>query len=300
MKAVTLRGRYFGPTDLSTMKLLVEKYFNEGRTTISRRICIALDWRQLNGQLKDRACRDVLRQLHNLGIVSLPPVLSADRSSVKPVRRPDFLKHIFLDYSLYETPSDLVLEMAKGDESELAWNQLIRQFHYLGHTVSVGRTIKYLVWGDLNLIGAISFSSPSWKIAVRDLALQKLGIADIQHDVINNSRFLILPNVLAANAASRVLSLATKQVVRDWYDYYKVRPKIVETFVHSNMFLGTCYKAANWTEIGVTRGYTKSGPSHLTNGEQKRIFIYGLSKAMRKKIGMLTPSDGLRLGDHSS
>jgi len=73
--------------------------------------------------------------------------------------------------------------------------------------------------------------------------------------VINNSRFILMPWVRVKNLASRVLSLALRQVTGDWPERYGVRPLLAETFVDPARFAGTIYRAANWIELGMTTGW---------------------------------------------
>ena len=289
---MTIRGRAFTRAELRFIQYAVSDQYDNGRTVISRFICEELDWRQPNGWLKDRACRDVLRELDELGLISLPPPkLSKEsktcRSKSRTSRAPKNLGPI-----VNRLAEDLRLEFAKGSKLEQVWNELVENYHYLGHKIVVGRCIKYLVIADSNLVGAISFSSPAWQLASRDTLLPQLGIElSSIHDVtINNSRFLILPNVQVPNLASRVLALATKKIVADWTDYYSVEPLIAETFVESDKFLGTCYRAANWIRVGNTKGFAKRGASYRNGQTFKHIFLYGLNKNIRRKLSLLRDS----------
>ena len=66
------RGRCFTIRQLQRIKYLTERYFDEGRTAISERVCSFLRWKQANGRLKDVACREVLRKLEEEGVINLP------------------------------------------------------------------------------------------------------------------------------------------------------------------------------------------------------------------------------------
>jgi len=261
-------------------------------------VCARLGWRQPNGWLKGRACRDALRRLEELRIIKLPPKLvktSNKRRTVRDRRKlklpPGTVKRVVV------MPQTLTLDWAKGNSAETLWNALVEKYHYLGHNVQVGRCLKYLVRGDGQLLGAISFSSPAWKLAVRDELLRKMGVSGARaiHDlVVNNSRFLILPQVRVPHLASRVLAFATRQVVVDWSRYYSIAPKFAETFVELRR-KGTCYRAANWSVIGTTNGYAKVGASHHNSQKPKTLFVYGLSRVYRRKLMAVLPSLDLQL-----
>ena len=87
-----------------------------------------------------------------------------------------------------------------------------------------------------------------WSVAQREARLQL---------VVNNARFLILPWVQVRNLASTVLSRSSRRLPDDWQARYGYRPLLLETFVQSDRFAGTSYRAANWTHVGQTQGRGK-------------------------------------------
>ena len=140
------------------------------------------------------------------------------------------------------------------------WNELIERYHYLGHKPLPGAQIKYLVFSSQGTpLAALGFGAAAWKVAPRD---NFIGWSPQQrernlHLIVNNARFLILPWVISRNLASRILSIAAKQLPLDWQKYYNYQPVLLETFVQKNRFKGTCYRAANWILIGQTQGRGK-------------------------------------------
>lgn len=296
---LVLRNREFGLRELRIILQTVSSHGKEGRTRVSEVVCERLDWRQPNGWLKDRACRDALRRLARRGLVKLPPRLAKNggRKPVWTLPRAH-VKRLSSQPPLTALPSTLNLEFAKGNEAERIWNYLVARHHYLGYKVAVGRCIKYLVHSGEYVLGAIAFSSPVWRLARRDTVLSECGLAtaDIHERVINNTRFVLLPSARVEHLASRVLSVATQQVALDWAWYYAVRPLVVETFVQPSRFDGTCYKAANWLHIGETRGFAKVGPTHHNSQEPKAIFLYGLTRNMRNRLTRALAQQELKRG----
>lgn len=279
---LVIRGRRFTRATIRAVRHDVSKHFSRGRTHISIQLCRKLNWRQPNGWLKDRACRHALRKLEELGFVSLPPRIA------KPFRgRPPRTGQSSFQSADY-SHADLTLIWAKGNKAEITWNDLVQKHHYLGHRVVVGRCIKYLVKQRNEIVAAICFSSAAWNLKQRNVLLSELGIPpwEIRDLVINNSRFLLLVKG-CANMASRILALATSRIATDWFNYYSIRPRIIETFVEPRRFEGTCYKAANWLMIGTTRGFKKVGATHLNSQPPKLIFVYGLNPATRCRLPQL-------------
>ena len=73
--------------------------------------------------------------------------------------------------------------------------------------------------------------------------------------VANNSRFLILPEIECPNLATRVLGLCLGRLSEDWQAHYGHPILVVESFVDSQLFRGTCYKAQGWSRLGQTKGF---------------------------------------------
>jgi hypothetical protein len=221
--------------------------------------------------------------LHCKKVIRLPKPLLKGSELNKDKPAPPIRTFVFRPI---EGSGRIKLEFAKGNAAEKTWNQLVEEHHYLGHQVVVGRCLKYLVKLDDKLVGAISFSSASWRLQTRDQLLGNLGWdqAEIRDRVINNSRFLILPTVKIPNLASGVLSIATRQVRQDWELYYGVRPYVVETFVQPSRFKGTCYQASNWIQVGITKGFAKRGATYRNSQEPKALFLHGLEPRIRTRL----------------
>ena len=80
------------------------------------------------------------------------------------------------------------------------------------------------------------------------------------------------------NLASQILSIAARQIQDDWEKRYKYRPVLLETFVETDRFRATSYKAANWRLVGTTKGRGKLGPAGKQSVPFKNIWLYPLDK----------------------
>lgn len=89
------------------------------------------------------------------------------------------------------------------------YQDLMQEHHYLGNLPKIGETLWYIaLWRDV-WVALISFSAAALKCAARD---QWIGWSSRQQYarltlVVNNSRFLILPEGRIPNMGSRLLSL---------------------------------------------------------------------------------------------
>ena len=102
--------------------------------------------------------------------------------------------------------------------------------------------------------------------------------------MVNNTRFLILPWVESRNLASRLLSLAAKRVPRDWHARYGYQPLLLETFVPSDRHAGTCYRAANWLEVGRTKGRGQMDRQFKAKVAKKTMFLYPLVNDAARRL----------------
>ena len=61
----------------------------------------------------------------------------------------------------------------------------------------------------------------------------------------------------------------------------------VETFIDPQRFAGTCYRAANWTLLGVTTGRGKDAPTRAANRSIKQVLGYALVKDFRQRLSQV-------------
>ena len=116
------------------------------------------------------------------------------------------------------------------------------------------------------------------------------------HTVVNMSRFLIRPSVRCANLASRVLAMAVQRLPEDFQQRYGYRPFLLESFVDSAHFTGTCYQAANWIRIGRTQGRGRQDRFRQANETVKDIYVYPLEKDFRAQLGLASDAGRSALG----
>jgi len=99
--------------------------------------------------------------------------------------------------------------------------------------------------------------------------------------VVNNARFLILPDVQVPNLASKILAHSTRRLPADWQVTYGYTPVLLETFVETDRFAGTSYRAANWIRVGQTKGRGKLDRTHAKALPVKDVYVYPLNRAYR-------------------
>jgi hypothetical protein len=253
------------------------------RTALSREVAGWLDWRDPHGQVKEMSCRVALLKLERRGLIALPPARPVSFTQCRS-RTDPALPLVAGAATLAELgPIELVgVDDARGSR---AWRQLMSQ-HPLGGGPLCGAQLRYLVRCAAGYLGALSFSAAAWRLAARDayIGWDDATRASLLGRVVNNSRFLILPSVEVPNLASHVLALAEQRLARDWQARYGVRPVLLETFVDSTRYQGTCYRAANWIEVGTTRGRGRQDRTRSACTAAKRILLRPLSRDWREQL----------------
>jgi len=95
--------------------------------------------------------------------------------------------------------------------------------------------------------------------------------------VVNNSRFLILPDWHLPNLGSKILSLCQKRIPADWQSTFGHPLCLLETFVDPTRFHGTVYKASNWLHVGDTKGFRRTRKGYSAEPDSpKMIFVMPL------------------------
>ena len=184
------------------------------------------------------------------------------------------------------TTKALTVELVDNPQEEAQWNKLITQYHYLKEYRLVGESLRYVVKQNGVWIALLGWSSAAFHLRARDAWI---GWTDAQrqagrHLLAGNARFLLLgPKAQSPNLASRILSLNLQRLSEDWLARYGHPIALVETYVDPQRFEGTCYRAANWIQIGVTKGFGRSRLDFYQLHEHpKAIFVYRLHPKARQ------------------
>jgi len=150
----------------------------------------------------------------------------------------------------------------------------------------VGEHLKYLVTAQGQPIACFCWSSAPRHLAPRD---QHIGWSQLKRKqnirfVAYQSRFLILPWVRVPHLASHLLGRMARQLSDDWEQVYAHPIYFTETFVDTERNRGTCYRAANWTHLGLTKGLGKAAHNREQNRSLKHVFGYPLVRDFRRRL----------------
>lgn len=280
-----IRTRTIDQVELQRIRNTVAKNWDKGRTAISRILCRRWNWRQENGLLKDMACRALLLALEKKGEIKLPARLNENFRFPRKARDIDPYDSSELRGRLSDF-SSLTIRMVRFNPAEALWDHLVDNYHYLARPWIVGSYLKYIAYLGERPVACLGWGSAAWKVACRDRMIGWDSDAKQSnlHKVVNNVRFLILPWVQIEHLASKVLSTNIRSLRRDWRNFYNSPVVLLETFVDTQRFAGTCYRAANWKCIGTTQGRGKYDRLHQALSAVKAVFVYPLGQDFREAL----------------
>jgi hypothetical protein len=281
------RGRAVTAEDILFIRRLLEENPHLSRRKVSSKLCEAWDWKQTNGALRDMVCRGLLLMLHRAGEIELPPVRQV---SLNPFVRRERPQSVLIDMTpLTGALADLrplSFQQVRRTSDESLFNSLIEYHHYLGYEQPVGEHLKYLVWSQGRPIACMAWSSAPRHLGSRDRHIgwsaeaRRRNIRFIAY----NTRFLILPWVQVPHLASHILGRIASTLSKDWEQLYGHPVYFAETFIEPGRFRGTCYRAANWTVLGLTTGRGKDSTSKRPNRSLKEVLAYPLTPRFRELL----------------
>jgi hypothetical protein len=287
-KIMVIQGRELHVEDIGLIRSLLAEHEDWCRTRISKELCWRWDWRNGQGRFKDMAARTLLLKLERAGLIQLPKRRGLSSNGFRNRNSP-LVAHATesIRCALRDLRPLTVSIVEPGSADLRLFNCLLSRYHYLGHRNTVGENIRYLVRDCTGRpVGCALFGSAAWKCAARDTWIgwdrgrreANLGF------LTNNTRFLVLPWVTVPHLASHLLATLARRVRADWQAKYGHPVHALETFVESDRFKGTCYRAANWLRLGSTQGRTRNDRNHCIRATVKDVYLYPLSPDFRREL----------------
>lgn len=282
LKILSCQGRKVTQEQLQWLRRLIEEHPQWSRWRLCKNLCEQLDWRTANGQLKTFAAKSFLAKLEQRGLCQLPAIRTSMRRPPPPVPRIEDLnlpEPEPIEVSLRELRPLHISLVETGSDLKHYWRACLVSYHYLGLRSIVGENLRYLISDRQHRpLACALFGAAAWKCACRD---QFIGWGTEQrqshlHLIAGNSRFLILPWVRVKCLASTILSRIIRRIDADWRQRYGHGLELLETFVDTQRFRGTCYQAANWMSLGYTRGRTRQDRHHQIKVSPKQVYVYRL------------------------
>ena len=283
------------PDSIESIRELLGRNEHVHRSALSDAVCRQFGFLDSRGATQVAGCAKALRELERAGHFVLPVPLDRDAARPRKRRTPRRLDAPVAPPQGVPARAGEVrgLELIRVDSEDgiRLWNELMCE-HPQGAGVMVGAQMRYLIASEHGWLGGLGFGASAIKLGDRD---QWIGWEVSQqrehlHRVIGMSRFLIRPSVHCHNLASMVLGMVLRSVAQDFEDQYHYRPWLVESFVDSDFFAGTCYQATNWVAVGKTRGRGRQDREHRSAQSVKAIYVYPLEADFRARMGVAEPA----------
>jgi len=285
---LSYRGRQIRETDVVFLRELIAQNPALSRRRLSAKVCEAWGWVQPNGQLRDMVCRSLMLALHRAGHIQLPAKRRSTINNAIAHRR-------VAAGATYDTDAitgtvaslgPLTIRMARRTGDEPLFAQLLRDHHYLGYSRPVGEHLKYLVMAGDHPVACLAWSSAPLQLDLRDrfVGAPKAAYRHNLHQIAYNSRYLILPWVHVRHLASHLLGLIARRISADWQELYHHPIQLLESFVDTERFRGTCYRAANWRCLGRSKGRGTKSKHGRPDCSIKELWVYPLGKHFRRHL----------------
>jgi hypothetical protein len=294
MQAVLrFRGRNITEVEIAFIRALIAANPTSNRQRISRALCEAWNWlRQPNGHLRDMLARGLLLALHRAGHIELPP--PRPRAPMNYLALPNAERPAPRQVQVDDTPlcttlaglGPLTWAQVRRTPQEALFNWLMHSEHYLGHVRPVGENLKFMVFAGLRPVALFAWSSAPRHLGPRD---RYIGWSqEVRRKNINllayNTRFLVPGWVRVPHLASHLLSRMTRMLPVEWEKMYGHPVYFAETFVDPERHRGTCYRAANWVNLGRTQGLGKDSRNKNQNRSLKDVLGLPLTSDFRERL----------------
>ena len=288
-----IKRRLSRPEVIEHVRSVLAENGEMNRTTFAAELCECYGFFDARGTPQISSCLKALRELESGGHFALPrPLMQPGRSSPRRLTEPVAIPQ--------EVPQaagavrGLRLIAVETEVHMRIWNEMMIREHPQGAGPLVGRQLRYLIDSEHGWLGGVGFGAAALQLRDRD---RWIGWnAEIRrshlHRVIGLSRFLIRPDVHCRNLASHLLGMILRVAPVDFEQRYGFRPWLVESFVDTSCFSGTCYRAANWLRVGRTQGRGRQDRHWKMAESVKDIYLYPLETDFRSGMG-LPPDSGL-------
>ena len=285
---IKYRGMVATASRVEFIRQLIASNPDDSRRSLSKKLCEAWNWVQPNGSLRDMVCRGFMLELHRAGVIRLPEKKRTPNNPLGGVRKKSDQVEVGtspITGSVKELKPFEIRQVNHTADEKLHAG-FIEQYHYLGYSHPAGEQRKYIVFSRERPVGCFSFSAASRHVASRDRFIgwdaehRKKNI----HLIAYNTRFVLLPWVAVRHLASHLLSRVAKQVAVDWQHTYNHPIYYLETFVDTERFFGTCYRAAGWVYLGKTTGRGGNDQTNKVNRSIKAVWGYPLVDEFRERM----------------
>ena len=172
-------------------------------------------------------------------------------------------------------PAPLTVRLVRAEE-RARWQQTLQQHHYLGCPRMVGQALWYVA-----TVGGPVGRAP--RLGRRRAEVPAAGCLDrlapgppVAAPALRRQQRPLLPAPRRGPAQSRLADSRAQSAPPQRATgkrAYGHPVLLAETFVDAARFRGTCYRAAGWQCLGVTRGFAKRNTGYVAHGHPKTVWV---------------------------
>lgn len=168
------------------------------------------------------------------------------------------------------------------------FNALLEQEHPLGSRQAKGRSLYQVICDETDQwVALILWTGAYWHLRPRD---QWVGWDPVTRSerlqlIVHQARFLILAQARDSVWSSAVLAASVRDLPTQWEEVFEYRPLLAETFTDPETHEGTCYKAAGWEPIGLSRSEGKHyADLYPGTARPKKLWLKAIDPQAREKL----------------
>jgi hypothetical protein len=151
------------------------------------------------------------------------------------------------------------------------------EYHYLGESRPVGDSLRLVAQKEGEWVGLLMWGSAAYRLKDRDQYIGWTPVLRAQRQklIVQNRRFLLLGNRGEhPNLASQILGATIRELPGLWRESFGYQPLLAETFTDIEAYAGTCYKAAGWRPLGLTKGFARHRADlYVAHDRPKKLWI---------------------------
>jgi hypothetical protein len=173
----------------------------------------------------------------------------------------------------------------EGPEAQVEVREWMEAEHWLKSFRPVGHSLVQVVREKSQAVAVVQWSSCAYHLKDREewIGWNAMQCAQRRKLVVNNVRFLVRDR--SPNLASKALAKAVEMLPGQWREKYGYEPLVAETFTDPTTHQGTCYKAAGWTPLGLTKGSRRHRAEFYVPGQtRKLLWVKALRPDARERL----------------
>ena len=129
------------------------------RTRLSQELCKSWNWYRTDGQMKDMACRELLRKLEKHKIIKLPKSQRAREIKPRIIEPVEYCKEQ-ISCRLSEVQPIKLVDVRINKAYANSFNYFLKEYHYLSYNRPVGQNMQYMILDKYErIIGCFLFGA---------------------------------------------------------------------------------------------------------------------------------------------